>query len=449
MARLKFLKPFQEFLESQVAAGVVLLLCAVAAIVWANQPGGYEQHHQVMQKLFTIGFEGAGLSKSLEHWINDGLMVIFFLVVGIEIKRELVHGELAHLRAAMLPIAGAVGGMLIPALIYAAFNSGTAAAHGWGIPMATDIAFAMACAAVLGKRVPSSLVVFLTALAIVDDLGAVLVIAIFYTSNLDLMMLGSAGLISLLLIGLNWLDVRKSLPYLILGVFLWYFTLKSGIHATIAGVVLGFILPASNRSSLAELLDTVEELVRSARQRLQAARDEEDRNAVKEEALLTLEELGNDVEAPSHTLAQNLQPWVSYVIMPVFALANAAVVIDGATLREAIQHPVALGVALGLLFGKTIGIFSLSALAIKTGLAAMPKGASWAQLLGFSALGGIGFTMSLFVNQLAFEDPHFMELAKQGIIFGSLLSACLGFVILFMAAPSRAADAATFTSEKT
>lgn len=437
---VRILRPFQEFLASQIASGVILLVCALLAIVGANLEGGAESHHHLMSLPVTFAVSDWQLSKGLEHWINDGLMAIFFLVVGIEIKRELVHGELASLKQALLPIFGALGGMIVPALIYMALNSqNPEASHGWGIPMATDIAFAMACAAVLGKRVPQSLVVFLTALAIVDDLGAVLVIALFYTASIDMGMLAGAGAVTLLLVLLNYFDVRRSFPYLLLGAVLWYLVLKSGIHATIAGVVLGFTIPSGNRSSLPEFLEQVEGLVQQTRQDLERATDDDTRQSLKENALLTLEELGEDTESPAHKLAQTLQPWVSYLIMPVFALANTALVLSAASFMEALGSPVTQGVALGLLFGKTIGVFGASYLAIRMGLAARPAQSSTLQLLGFSILAGIGFTMSLFVNNLAFSDIHHMDLARQGILLGSVASAVLGFIVLFWAGRQRAA----------
>jgi NhaA family Na+:H+ antiporter len=436
---IRILRPIQEFVGTQAASGIVLLLAALAALVWANSRWAAVQA-ELLHHPFTIGFEGFALSKPVHHWINDGLMAIFFFLVGLEIKREFVNGELASPRRALLPIAAAAGGMVVPALLYTLFNAGGPGAPGWGIPMATDIAFALGCAALLGRRVPPSLIVFLTALAIVDDLGAVLVIALFYTHGLAWDMLGLAALVMVALIGLNLLDVRKPASYLVLGLVLWVALLESGVHATIAGVLLGMVIPANTRASLEDMLDETEGLVAQSRNALASAADEDQRKSIKDDTILTLDELADAIEAPAGVLEHVLHPWVSFLIMPLFALANAGVALSLAELSSAITHPVTLGVVVGLVAGKPLGIMGACLLVVRLGLSSLPTGTTWRHLIGVSMLAGIGFTMSLFISGLAFADAAVETQARVGILAASLLAGIAGSLWLVSTARRAAGD---------
>lgn len=378
--------PFVAFARMEAAGGIVLMLCAVLALAWANLPGG--GYAAFWHQYIKLGFgETWALKLSLGHWINDALMAVFFFQVGLEIKRELLTGELNTPRKAALPIAAALGGMVIPALIYMGFNPpGTPGQSGWGIPMATDIAFSLGVLSLLGTRAPLSLKVFLTALAIVDDLGAVLVIAFFYTEKISGPALGVAALAWAALLLFGRLGGRRWWLFLPLALVLWVAVLKSGVHATIAGVLAAMAVPG-----------------------------------------------GPEKHPPLERWAHALHPWVSFFIMPIFALANAGVAVGGHLAGE-ITSPVALGIALGLFAGKTAGIFAFSWLTIRLGLAARPSGVSNAQLAGISMLAGIGFTMSMFVAALAFGSGPLSETAKVGIISGSLLSALGGASLLWAAA---------------
>jgi len=384
-----FTKAFQEFFRLESASGILLAAFAALALVWANSPWR-ESYETFWHTEVSIGFGSANLSKGLLHWINDGLMAIFFLVVGLEIKRELLIGELADIKKATLPVAAAIGGMIVPALIYIAFNYESSTVSGWGIPMATDIAFSLGVLTLLGKRIPYQLKVFLTAFAIVDDLGAVLVIAIFYTSEISFIALGVAVALLTALLALNKAGVRRLLPYVLVGLLLWFAVLKSGVHATIAGVVLAMAIPARSRS----------------------------------------EQNGKvPVTTPLQTLEHTLHPWVSFIIVPVFALSNAGVALSG-QLLSTFLHPVGLGIILGLLLGKQLGITLFSWLAVRFGLASLPANVRWLHVYGASLLGGIGFTMSLFIAVLAFGESHLLSIAKIAVLIASVLAGTAGWIIL-------------------
>lgn len=372
----------------EAAAGLVMLAATLLALGVANSTfgAGYEQW---LAKELTIGIEPLAITKNVSHWINDGLMAIFFLFVGLEIKREALVGPLSNWKSATLPVVAAIGGMALPAAIYAAINWGDAEAlRGWAIPAATDIAFAVGVIALLGKRVPASLRIFLLALAIIDDLGAIIIIAVFYTSNLSVSALALAGAGIAALLALNRGGVTKVWPYLLVGFFVWVCVLKSGVHATLAGVVTALTIPLSAKT--------------------------------------------NDVEGPLLKLEHAIGPWVSFGIVPIFAFANAGVSLAGLSANELLK-PITLGIILGLFIGKTLGIFAFAKAAIATGIGNMPAGANNLQLLGTSALGGIGFTMSLFIGLLAFYDASALVDLRLGVLTGSLLSAVVGFLILFSA----------------
>lgn len=419
--------PIQEFLHQQASGGILLIIATVIALVWANSPFS-ESYHHLWHTYVKIDVGGVGLNYSLHHWINDGLMVIFFFVVGLEIKRELLVGELSSVKKAALPIAAALGGMIFPALIYTVFNLGSESASGWGIPMATDIAFVVGILALLGNRVPLALKIFILALAIVDDLGAVLVIAIFYTSNISLTSLMIAGGLIVLLIAMNRLGVRNLLVYTFVGIALWLAFLKSGVHATVAGVLLAFTIPVSSRINTMKFKNETESLIKE----FDNAGEHGEDVLTNSERLSIVDQIENNCEkilTPLQRFEHGLHPWVSFFIMPVFALANAGVTI-GSGLSSALTHPVSIGIILGLFLGKQIGIFSFSYLAVKLKLASEPEGVSWKKIYAASVLAGIGFTMSLFIANLAFNSPELLNISKVGILAGSLLSGIVGFIIL-------------------
>ena len=426
VARTLLLRPFQTFFRLESASGILLLVAAVFALFWANSAFS-SSYFALWDTKVTVAVGGFEIAKPLLLWINDGLMAVFFFVVGLEIKREILVGELASPKKAALSVMAAIGGMLVPAGIYAILNAGGAGSAGWGVPMATDIAFALGVLALLGSRVPTALKVFVTAVAIVDDLGAVLVIAAFYTAKLSLGMLGVGAGFLLALVILNLSGVRKTWPYAILGLGLWVAFLKSGVHATIAGVLLAFTIPARRLIDAPAFLDRAKKYLQEFEDDVQPGRTEPTPD--QSDALHSLEHAAEQLETPLTRLEHGLHPLVAFFIMPVFALANAGVALGGG-LGEAITSPVALGIVLGLFLGKQVGIFAFAWLAVKTGMAAMPAGVRWAQVWGVALLCGIGFTMSLFIAGLAFADPELLTAAKVGILGGSLLSGIAGAAAL-------------------
>lgn len=423
----KITYPIQEFLHQQASGGILLIIATVIALAWANSPFA-ESYHHLWHTYVRIDVGGVGLNYSLHHWINDGLMVIFFFVVGLEIKRELLVGELSSVRKAALPIAAALGGMIFPALIYTILNLDSEGASGWGIPMATDIAFVVGILALLGKRVPLALKIFILALAIVDDLGAVLVIAIFYTSNISFTSLLIAGGFLILLIAMNRMGIRNLLIYTLVGIGLWLAFLKSGVHATVAGVLLAFTIPVASRINTKKFKNETDNLLKD----FDNAGEHGDNVLTNSERLSIIDQIQNNCEkilAPLQRFEHGLHPWVAFFIMPVFALANAGVTI-GDGLGPGLAHPISIGIILGLFIGKQIGIFSFSYLAVKLKLASVPEGVSWLKIYAASILAGIGFTMSLFIANLAFTSPELLDIAKVGILSGSLISGIVGFIIL-------------------
>ena len=381
-------KPFKYFFKLEAASGLVLLLAAILALIISN--GNLSEYYfSTLEKYIILGTKEFGLKLSVLHWINDVLMAIFFFFVSLEIKREFIQGELSNPKKAMLPIIGAVGGMAVPALFYIVVNySDSATLNGWAIPSATDIAFSLGVLSLLGKRVPISLKVFLTALAIIDDLGAIVIIAFFYSGNIEIKYLILMLLSLIVLIGLNKFRIKSFIPFLIVGIFLWDFTHQSGIHATIAGVLLALTIPHNTKNS-------------------------------KQSMLLKLE--------------HGLSPYVAFGIMPIFAFANAGVSLEGLTFAT-LLNPVPLGIVLGLFFGKQIGVFALSYISVKLKFADKPTGATWTAFYAVSILTGIGFTMSLFVGNLAFaNDLEYMDGVKIGVLTGSLLSTLFGYFLLLFA----------------
>lgn len=374
------LQPFKDFFKSGQIGGALLILSVLVSLTIANI-GFYDEFHSLLN--YSFGYAPLDLKFSAEVWINDGLMAIFFLLVGLEIKRELLEGELSSVRRAVLPIFAAIGGMLVPAAIFHFFNSGTPTENGWGIPMATDIAFALAVISILGKRVPTSLKVFLSALAIVDDLGAIIVIAIFYTEELYLTQLLLAGGVLSILTLMNLFGVKRLIFYIIPGIFLWYFIHHSGIHATIAGVLLAFTIPTNP-----------------------------DKHA-----------------SPLETLEHSIVGPVNFIIMPIFAVANTNIRFQ-ISMLDGLTSPLGLGIICGLLIGKTLGVSIFSYLAIKLGLCSLPTRSSWRHIIGLGMLAGIGFTMSVFIALLSFNSPEYHDEAKFSILVTSLLAGVLGYIYL-------------------
>jgi Na+:H+ antiporter, NhaA family len=422
---------FQRFFRTETAGGSVLLLFGIAALVLANSPLA-EAYERLWQIRLTFGITEHSLSLTLHQWINDGLMAAFFLLVGLEIKRELIVGELASVRKAAVPIAGAIGGMIVPAAVYWMWNMSGQNARGWGIPMATDIAFALGALALIAPHAPAGARVFLAALAIVDDMGSVLVIAIFYSHALAWSALTVAALIVGVLIGLNVLGVRRLWPYLLGGIALWYFVHQSGVHATVAGVALAFTIPTHTRINAAEFS-------RKARNLLARFDRTESGDSLvltskgQQEAVFAIEHASKAVTAPILRLEHALHNFSAFVVMPLFAFANAGVRIGGP-----LEHAqVTVGVFLGLVIGKPLGITAAALGAVKSGIGQLPGGVGWMSLLGYACLAGIGFTMSLFIAMLAFDETGPLIAAKSGILAGSLLAGIAGAIVLRMASRFR------------
>jgi NhaA family Na+:H+ antiporter len=416
------LQPLQTFLRTEEAGGILLLAAATIALIWANSPWR-SSYDALWHTQLTIGLGAWSLAEDLQHWVNDALMALFFLVVGLEIKRELTTGELRQPRAAALPAIAALGGMVVPALLYLAINPSGEPGRGWGIPMATDIAFALGVLAIVGRGLPTALKSFLLALAIVDDIGAILVIAIFYSGSVSPgPLLTAAGLLALILV-LQRLHVRWTAVYVLVGVSVWLATLQSGIHATIAGVALGLATPAVA-------------FQRPKAVSLEAHRIADDTvdNPVPPDAdahqWLHLAGLTREAVSPLARLEHLLHPWTSYVVIPVFALANAGVSISRSSLGNALTSGITLGVVAGLVVGKTVGVTMFTWLATRTGITRLPEGVGWGQLVGVAALAGIGFTVSLFITSLAFQTQAIQDAAKVGILIASLLAGLLGALLL-------------------
>ena len=421
----------RAFVQVEASSGIVLLAAALVALAWANS-AWRDSYFDLWQTRIVVDGAIFHIDEDLRHWVNDGLMTVFFFLVGLEIKRELVHGELSSPRRALLPAAAALGGMVAPALIYTAFNAGGAGADGWGIPMATDIAFALGVLSLLSNRIPFSVKVFLLALAIADDIGAILVIAVFYTSDLDLPALGVAALILSVILAMKARGVRSIDVYVAVGAALWLAVLESGVHPTLAGVALGLLTPATAFYRPGDFPAAAEDLVGRFRAGVADGSLDEQQGALSQ-----MEDLSPGTEAPLERLERKLHPWVSYLIVPVFALANAGVTVDGDTLDAARSSPVSQGVVAGLLLGKVAGIFLFTWLAVKLRLCELPSGASWGHIGGVGLLGGIGFTVSLLITSLAFEDAALADEAKLGVLAASLAAGVLGFVFLRFAGRRR------------
>lgn len=421
----KLIEPVNRFIHLEYTSGIVLLINVVLAILWANiSPTSY--HHLWDIKL-SVGFGESILNHPLHVWINDGLMAVFFFVIGLELKREFMDGELSSFRKASLPMGAALGGMAIPALIYIVVNYGTESMRGWGIPMATDIAFALALLSMAGKHIPSSVKVFLSALAVADDLGAVLVIAFFYTASVDFAALGVAAIFLAILIAGNRLGIRSSAFYLIVGICVWLGFLFSGVHATLAGVLVAFTIPAATRINEEVYSTNLKKLTQEFEQEI--PNNSTLTTPAQHKTIQHVKNLSLAAETPLQKIEHALHPWVAFFIMPLFALSNSGIII-GADFFSSVVNPVSIGVTLGLVAGKFLGIVCFTWLMVKSGLGSLPHGATWRHIAGVALLGGIGFTMSLFISGLAFNNPDFVEQAKYGILIASIVAGILGTLVL-------------------
>jgi Na+:H+ antiporter, NhaA family len=408
-------RPVQRFLETEASGGIILLIATCSALLWANSPLS-ESYGSLWTTEITLRIGAFEISEDLRHWINDGLMTVFFFVVGLEIKRELVAGELRGWRRAALPATAALGGMAAPALIYVAFNAGTDNLSGWGIPMATDIAFAVGVLALVARQAPSSLKTLLLSIAIVDDIGAIVVIALFYTAQIHLVWLLIAVALTGVVVAMKRLQIWWTPLYAVVGTALWFATLESGVHATIAGVALGLITPALPADPEGGR-DAAEEADRMARDRDPAT-------------IRHINRQSQELVSVAERLEHLLHPWTSYLIIPIFAVANAGVRLVGTDMADAVTSPVVLGVAMGLVIGKLVGVSGASWLSVRLGFGELPEGLGWMHVMGCGAVAGIGFTVALFISNLAFEGGGALQKAKLGILVGSALAAVVGAAIL-------------------
>ncbi len=423
----KIIKPFQDFIRLESSSGIIIILCVLTTLIWVNSEftSSYEE---LWRTKFTISYGDFKLSKDLILWINDFLMAIFFFLVGLEIKREVLIGELSSFKQAILPVIGAIGGMVFPAIIYLSFNfNNSEGFDGWAIPMATDIAFALGIMMLFRHRIPLSMKVFLTSIAIVDDIGAILIIALFFTSKLYLDYLIGALVVLLILLGANRIGVRHPFVYILLGFVLWVFILKSGIHATIAGVLLAFTIPATTKMDYKEFQEKSILLFTDLSKQDAILAGTELKSY--QNVLQTLEIMCQNVESPLQRIEHTLAPYVIFLIMPVFALANGGVSFKGQNLDTLID-PITFGVFFGLALGKPLGIGLSVFLASQLGIGKIPEDVDWYHIFGVGCLAGIGFTMSTFISNLAFTEPSSLVLAKIGILFASLLSAIVGLFLL-------------------
>jgi Na+:H+ antiporter, NhaA family len=425
----QILRPAQQFFDKEASSSILLISATAIALIWVNSSIG-ETYHSFWHTQISFTFGHFHISKTLLHWVNDGLMSLFFFTVGLEIKREILVGELATPKKALLPVIAALGGMIVPALIYAALNIGLPTIHGWGIPVATDIAFALGAVAVFGRKLPVGLRIFLAAFAIADDLGAVVIIAIFYTkeivwSNLIISLFFIFGLAAA-----NFFWIRQTLIYAILGLAVWFFVLGSGVHPTIAGVIVSFFVPARGRYDTDNFLQNIKKITEKFECEEQSCGYSILLNQEHMYAVQALELACHDVETPLQRLMHALHPWVAFLILPLFAMGNTGLIFRGIVFSEAVSNPVILGIIFGLVVGKPIGILLFSYLSVKTGIASLPQEVRWSHIFGGAMLGGIGFTMSLFLSELSFSDPHIIDYARIAILAGSILSALFGMSYL-------------------
>lgn len=422
----QLLRPVSKFIRQEYTSGIILFASLVLALIWANSPW-QDAYFQLWHTHIAITYQGVGIDQPLQVWINDGLMTLFFFVIGLELKGEFMAGELSTFRKASLPMGAALGGMLVPAAIYLAFNAGTPTEHGWGIPMATDIAFALGLLSLAGKHIPHGLKVFLSALAVADDLGAIIVITFFYSGGLATTPLIVAAILLLLMVVGNLMGVRSQFFYLVFGIIIWACFLSSGIHATIAGVLVAFTIPARTRINEGEYVN-----------KLRIYADTFADAAPRKGALLTREQhlmleqvkkLSLDAETPLQKIEHSLHPYVAFIIMPLFALANSGMIL-GMDFFSDMTKPLTLGIFSGLVVGKFIGVMAFCWMMIKLGIAHLPRNTNWKMLSGVALLTGVGFTMSLFISNIAFDDAELIREAKYGIFAASLVSGVAGVWLL-------------------
>ncbi len=419
--------PIQKFISNQTTSGMVLFGTAMIALIWANSPWS-EAYHATWAHELSIGYDQFIIKKDLHHWINDGLMAVFFFVIGLELKREIIAGELSTFRDALLPLGAGIGGMVVPAFFYYIINPTGPESAGWGIPMATDIAFALGILYLLGNKVPLALKVFLTALAIADDIGAVMVIAFFYTSEISFESLGIGAIFMAVLVGANILGVKNTTFYGIVGIGgLWLAFLLSGVHATIAAVLAALTIPAQTKINKDYFLGQARLLT----DKFDLAKDNDTVLVTKEQfhLLERFRHLSKNALTPLQRLEHSLHPFVAFLVMPVFALANAGVTFSGDFIEE-IQSPVTLGIIVGLIAGKVVGIVLISKLMVKMKWASLPTNVNWMHIYGATFLAAVGFTMSLFITELAFNDPKLVLQAKMAILIASFIAGLVGFLIL-------------------
>jgi len=422
---------FEWFVRSEVTGSILLLACTLVALIWANSPWA-DSYVDLLHTYVGVSWGDVAFKLSLHHWINDGLMVVFFFVVGLEIKRELVVGELSSVNKAALPVAAAIGGMVVPAALFFLINSGGEGARGWGIPMATDIAFALGVLAIFGARAPLGLKVFLTALAIADDLGAVAMIAIFYTEKINVLPLVVAAVLLASLFVAVQARMRRGILYLLI-IGVWLAVFSSGVHATVAGILMAMVIPVRPRVDPHRFIDETEERLERIK-KMELSEHSMISNREQLDIVESIHSRAEDALPAGLILEHYLHPIQVWLILPLFALANAGVAIGG-DLMAVLANPLALGVIVGLVVGKPVGIGLLSWLAVKSGRGALPEGVTWAQVFGAGCLAGIGFTMSLFISDLAFNNETLIATAKIGILAASLASGVLGFVILSRSLP--------------
>lgn len=422
----RLLKPIHRFIHQEFTGGIVLFVAVIAAIMWANS-AWHDAYHHLWETKLAVSFSDRALDVPLHIWINDGLMALFFFVIGLELKREFMAGELSSMKKASLPMVAAIGGMLVPAAIYLVINQGKESSHGWGIPMATDIAFALALLSLAGKHIPSSVKVFLSALAVADDLGAVLVIALFYTASISFAPLIAGGFLLLLMVVGNALGIRSSLFYLLVGIAVWLCFLFSGVHATIAGVLVAFTIPARTKINEQEYVSSLNAYSKQFEEEIPL--DGSLTTAEQHRTIEKIKQLSLDAETPLQKIEYALHPWVAFLIMPLFALANAGMVI-GSDFFSSLLNPVSMGVAIGLLAGKFVGVLLFTWLMVRLRIASLPQYATWRHIAGVAMLAGVGFTMSLFITGLAFRDELKIDQAKYGILLASVIAGVIGILIL-------------------
>lgn len=425
------IRPFHQFFKKEASSSIILIITTAIALFWANAPFG-ESYNHFWETPLSIRLGELGITMSLREWINEGLMSIFFFIVGLEIKREVLVGELSSVKKAFLPVGAAIGGMLVPASIYFLMNLGCETTAGWAIPMATDIAFALGVLYVLGQRVPAGLRVFLSAFAIADDIGAVLVIALFYTKEISMQYIFASILIILIIAMTSYFWIRNTLFYAVLAALLWVAIMGSGLHSTVAGIIIAMFIPARGRYNTDKFIENVEYYMSKIQCPVEGCGDSILLNQEHLSAVQSIEVACHDVETPLQRLEHALHPWVAYGVIPLFALANAGLSLKGIGISHIFNSTVTLGIILGLIVGKPLGITLFTYLSVKTGLAILPYRVKWLHILGAGFLGGIGFTMSLFITALSFSETNFINQAKFGILTASVVAGVTGLAILYI-----------------